>query len=512
MAVINTNIAALNAQRQMRGSELSLQTSLRRLSSGLRINSAKDDAAGLAIVSRMKAQVSGMKQAARNANDAISLAQTAEGAIAESVDILRRIRDLAVQSANDTNSGTDRQALQAEVSQLQQELNRIANETEFNGRKLLDGSFVAQVFHVGPNANQTISVNMASARATEIGNQFAATDGTAQEILPGTTGAVLGVVGAGGAMVSDQTITVQGLRAADVEVAADYSARDIAIAVNAASTDTAVSARARTELTLSVSGIAANGAANFSFDLSAMNAAATNSARIAANVTNAADLTGLANAINAKSGQTGITAVARADTITLASDTGDDIVFDNVSDGGAAGGATLDLLIPDFDGPLGLYAPTTTPVQLGDAGGGDNAARIKGHVKFSSPQPYSVESNVAAELFQAVQASRLDDVGSIDITTQQGSNDALIIVDSALGNINGVRAMLGAVQNRVESTISNLETTGENLSAARSRIEDADFAEETAELSRSQVLQQASLAMMAQANQVPNQVLQLLQQ
>jgi flagellin len=505
MAVINTNVAALNAQRQMRGSELTLQRSLRRLSSGLRINSARDDAAGLAIVSRMKAQVSGLKQASRNANDAISLAQTAEGALAESVDILRRIRDLAVQSANDTNSGTDRQALQAEVSQLQQELNRIANETEFNGRKLLDGSFVAQVFHVGANANQTIAVNMASARATEIGNQFAATDGTAQTNIAVGTSTVGVLGGIGNAMVSNQTLTVQGLRASDVEVSAGYSARDIAIAVNAVSTETAVTARSRTELTLTVSGITAGAAANLTFDLSSMNAAATNSARIAANVSNASDLSGLANAINSKSGQTGITAVARGDTITMAAETGDDIVFDNVADG--SGNAQLNLTIPDFDGD-GLYTPAAAVV-LGPA---NDAARIKGHVKFSSPQPYSVESSVANELFQGVQASRLDDVGSIDITTQQGSNDALIIIDSALGSINGIRAMLGAVQNRVESTISNLETTGENLSAARSRIEDADFAEETAELSRSQVLQQASLAMMAQANQVPNQVLQLLQQ
>lgn len=508
MAVINTNIAAIGAQRQMRGSELALQTSLRRLSTGLRINSARDDAAGLAIVSRMRAQVSGMRQAVRNANDAISLSQTAEGAIAESVDILRRIRDLAVQAANDTNSGTDRQALQAEVSQLQQELNRIANETEFNGRKLLDGSFVAQVFHVGANANQTISVNMGSARATDIGNQFAATDGTAQEILTGTSGADLGAVGGGGALISEQTLTIQGLRPADVQVNEDDAASDIAIAVNAASTGTAVSARARTEALLTVSGIAPGSASGFTFDLSGMSAVATNTARIAANVSNMNDLTGLADAINAKSGQTGITAVARAGEITLVSDTGDDIVFDNVSDG-AVGTGELNLSVPDFDRDDGLYTPAAS-VTLSDAG--DNAARLKGHVKFSSPEPYSVESSVAAELFQTVQASRLDDVGSIDITSQQGANDAMIIIDSALGNINGMRAMLGAVQNRVESTISNLETTEENLEAARSRIEDADFAEETAALTRAQVLQQASIAMMAQANQVPNQVLQLLQQ
>jgi flagellin len=508
MAVINTNIAAVNAQRQMRGSEMSLQTSLRRLSTGLRINSAKDDAAGLAIVSRMKAQVSGMKQAIRNANDAISLAQTAEGAIAESVDILRRIRDLAVQSANDTNSGTDRQALQAEVSQLQQELNRIANETEFNGRKLLDGSFVAQVFHVGPNANQTISVNMGSARAIDIGNQFAATDGTAQQIVAGASGANLGNVAS---LVTAQTLTVQGLQPSDIVVNLGDSAKDIATAVNASSTNTGVSARARTELELTVTGIPAGGSSGFTFDLSAMNstnATEPNTARIAANVSNMNDLTGLAEAINAKSGQTGITAIARAGTITLASDSGDDIVFDNVSDAGGSG--VLNLTVPDFDTDDGTFVPAAAPVLLND--GGTDAARLTGHIKFSSPEAYSVESNVAAELFSAVQASRLDDVGSIDITTQIGSNDALIIVDSALGNINGMRAMLGAIQNRVESTISNLEATHENLEAARSRIEDADFAEETAELSRSQVLQQASLAMMAQANQVPSRVLQLLQQ
>src|ERR1700754_4303158 len=185
MAVINTNIAAINSQRQLHSSEMTLQQSLQRLSSGLRINSAKDDAAGLAIASRMAAQVSGLNQAVRNANDAVSLSQTAEGALGESGNLLRRIRDLAVQAANDTNSGTDRVALQQEVGQLQQELNRIANETEFNGKKLLDGSFSAQQFQVGANANQTISIGMSSAKATDIGNQSVTTDGSALNVQAG---------------------------------------------------------------------------------------------------------------------------------------------------------------------------------------------------------------------------------------------------------------------------------------------------------------------------------------
>ncbi|HET8938173.1 MAG TPA: flagellin [Polyangiales bacterium] len=508
MAVINTNIAALNSQRQLRGSELSLQQSLRRLSSGLRINSAKDDAAGLAIVSRMSAQVSGMNQAIRNANDAISLSQTAEGALAESVNILRRIRDLAVQSANDTNSGTDRVALQAEVSQLQQELNRIANESEFNGKKLLDGSFAAQQFQIGANANQTIAVTMGSARAMDIGNQVAYTDGTAQQVQGGTS--TPGTVGAAASLVGGQSLTVYGLSQQFANVNPGDSAADIATAVNLVSTDSGVTAHARTQAQLTVTGI--TGSSGFSFDLSGINATATNTARIAVTISNANDLSGMADAINAKSGATGISAVARAGILTLTSEAGDDIAIDNVDDGAnGAGGGTgqFNLTVPDFDG-VGAFAPSGTAIVLDDNTATD-AARITGHISFSSSEAYSVASDTGTSLFSGTQASRLDAVGSIDISTQQGANNALLIVDSALGNINGTRAKLGAIQNRVESTIANLQATHENLTAARSRIQDADFALETAELTRSQVLQQAGVAMMAQANQVPQQVLQLLQ-
>ena len=508
MAVINTNMAAINAQRQMRGSEQALHQSLRRLSSGLRINSAKDDAAGLAIVSRMNAQVSGMKQAIRNANDAISLAQTAEGAISESVDILRRIRDLAVQSANDTNSSTDRQALQAEVSQLQQELNRIANETEFNGRKLLDGSFIAQVFHVGPNANQTIAVNMGSARAIDIGNQAATTEGSGIGITTGIPAVSL---------VTEQDLIINGLRRGVAHVDPGASAKDIAQAVNGISTDTGVTATARTQMQLQAT-LGTDGvdpiATTFSFTLQSSNSSGTTSVEISATVSNVSYLDSLANAINAKSGQTGITAIAAAGRMTLTSETGDSIELLNVTDAGSAVPGTLDYRPVQTDGTFDINAAPT-------ANANGESIFVMGQVRFSSSEPYAIAAVDDATLalptpdttvFSTTTASVLNDVASIDITSQRGANDALIIVDSALGNINGVRAMLGAVQNRVESTISNLEANEENLSAARSRIEDADFAEETAALTRAQVLQQASLAMMAQANQVPNQVLQLLQQ
>jgi flagellin len=489
MAVINTNTAALNSQRNLMGSNRTLETSLRRLSSGLRINSAKDDAAGLAIASRMSAQVSGINVAIRNANDAISLSQTAEGAMAESGNILRRIRDLAVQSANDTNSGGDRNALQQEVSQLQQELNRIANETEFNGKKLLDGSFTAMQFQVGANAHQTIGVTVGSSKATDIGNQATVTNAAA------TTASGSGSVST---LTAAQTLTINGLRQGTVEIAAGASAKDVAAAVNRASTDTGVSANARTQVQVEAT-LSGGAASTYSFTMRAMNSTSTQSVDISATITNANDMTAMANAINAKTGQTGITAVANAGTLTLASESGDDILLENVA--GTASG-TLGYRAVEEDGTFDA-ATAVTGITA------NNELYVTGQVRFSSSEQYNI-SSTATTLFAAARASALDSVGEIDISSQQGANNAIKVADSALQFVNNARARLGAVQNRVESTISNLSATHENLSAARSRIQDADFAAETAELTRSQVLQQAGMAMMAQANALPNQVLSLL--
>jgi flagellin len=506
MAVINTNTASINAQRNLMASNSTLQTSLRRLSSGLRINSAKDDAAGLAIASRMSAQVSGLNQAIRNANDAVSLSQTAEGALGESGNILRRIRDLAVQSANDTNSGSDRIALQQEVGQLQQELNRIANETEFNGRKLLDGSFSAMQFQVGANANQTIQIGMNSAKATAIGNQSVVTDGSALNVQTGT---YAGTVGIAASTVAAQNLVVSGLKSSTVAVAAGSAAGDIAAAINRVSADTGVQAVARTQANLTVSGVT-GGSSTFTFSLSSVNAASPSptTVQVSAKVSNMNDLSSLADAINAKSGQTGISATANAGTVTLTNEAGDDILIDNVSDG-TVGTGTLNVVAPDVDGT----ATGFTPVSQALADGGVNSARITGKVDFNSADSFSVSvdpTTASTTLMSAAQGSTLSSVGSIDIGSQSGANSAIIVVDSALSFVNGLRAKLGAVQNRVESTISNLSATSENLTAARSRIQDADFAQETAELTRSQVLQQAGMAMLAQANALPNNVLTLL--
>jgi flagellin len=480
-------------------SQGSLSTSLQRLSSGLRINSAKDDAAGLAISSRMSAQISGINQAVRNANDAVSLSQTAEGALSQSSDILRRMRDLSVQSANDTNSGSDRVALQQEVGQLQQELNRIANETEFNGKKLLDGSFSAQQFQVGANANQTISIGMTSAKATDMGNQSVTTNGAGAGVVQGGAGTV-----AANSVVA-QDLTISGLKSATVTVDVGSAASTTAAAVNRQSAVTGVTAKARTEAqlttTLGVTG-GVQDPSTFTFNLSSASSSGTNTVQISAQVKNQNDLGGLADAINAKSGQTGITAVANAGTIKLVSEAGDDISLDNVTDGAGAG--TMSIQAPDA---AGAYAAGGAGV-IAETG----SARVQGQLKFNSSSSFSVNSSVtgAGGLMTGNAGSALSSVGSIDIGSQAGANNALVVVDSALDFVNGLRAKLGAVQNRVESTISNLSATSENLSAARSRIQDADFASETASLTRSQVLQQAGMAMLAQANSAPNNVLTLL--
>jgi len=495
-ATINTNVASLNAQRSLMGSQGSLQTSLQRLSSGLRINSAKDDAAGLAIASRMSAQISGINQAVRNANDAISLSQTAEGALSKSSDILTRIRDLSVQSANDTNSGSDRVALQQEVGQLQQELNRIANETQFNGKNLLDGSFSAQQFQVGANANQTITVGMSSAKASSMGNQNVTTTGTAgkavaQTVASGATPATT--------VSAAATLTIAGIKTSTVAVNIGDSAGDVKAAINRVSAYTGVSATATTTASMTVAG-----AATFTFDLSALNASSstvgtTNTAHISANVTNANDLSGLADAINQKSGQTGITAVANAGKISLKSESGDDIAIEGFT-------TSVPASTMSFSGDDGA---TPTAITL-DAT--NTATRVAGQVSFNSSQSFSVTDTSAqfGTTAATAQGSTLSSVGAIDITSQSGANSAITVVDSALDFVNGLRAKLGSVQNRVENTISNLSSTSENLSAARSRIQDADFAAETASLTRSQVLQQAGMAMLAQANAQPNQVLTLL--
>lgn len=484
MLNINNNQMALNAQRQLNTSAGILKTGMERLSSGLRINSAKDDVAGVAIADRMTSQIRGINQAVRNANDGISLAQTAEGALQESTAILQRMRELAVQSANDTNTGTDRASLQKEVGQLQQELNRIANTTAFNGKNLLDGSFSAQKFQVGANANQTISVSAGNAQASAIGAQRVNSASASFQVT----------ASAGTNAVTSGTLTINGSVGSDtVDVTDGQSARDIAAAVNGKTAQTGVTAQARTEAELKVT---ATGAVSFELYGQNLNADG-DAATISVNVSNASDLTELAAAINDKAGKTGVTATLNdsKNAITLTNSDGYDIALV----GKAGSTAELSVAAVDETGTAGTSGAITS--------GSTDEANVAGRVLFESGKSFSVEDS-GSGLGSAT--SDLSSVGKIDISTQSGSNDAISVIDKALSFVNDLRADLGAVQNRFSSTINNLQTTSENISDARARIQDADFAKETAELSRGQILQQAGIAMLAQANQAKQGVLQLL--
>ena len=764
--IINTNIPSLNAQRNLNRSQNALAVALQRLSSGLRINSAKDDAAGLAISNRFTSQIRGLNQAARNANDGISMSQTAEGAMAEMTNLLQRMRELSIQSANSTNSASDRSSLQSEVNQLKQELTRIATSTTFNGQRILDGSLSNATFQVGAEANQTISLSISDSRATALGSNVLRSDNTANGITVATRssraitdGTAVGLAKAAGAdyaalanngylgetlTIKDadgstvgsplvvaaneqSSATVTGLNALNGVTAtatnqvtlttftgagtdtlsfkidsgagtytaalttnnsgasqsavytelrdlinansvmttngvfASLSGTNLVIRNNdgddlgveiitgaaAAPTVVAQGLDATTNRTLTASGgtdatrvggqinvflaqgytIESNQTARFfaeaintavvvddaavgSFDVrdSTSNAASfgnavaaqvltivgpqgTSTATIAANATAG----GIVTAVNAQSASTGVTAEARTtvrlslvsadgtvafslfgtnttavsisavvttsglsslvtainnqtgntgveaslggsgDTLDLVSSTGDDIQLVNFTHSAGTNPSST-----DFNGneasmsvsgvttsiSAGVESETvTTAVVLRDGGinaEGADSTVVGGTVTYRSSGSYNISSSVAntllggnSSLFNvlaaAASSSTLLSVNTIDISTTLGANSAISITDGGLTQIDEIRSSLGALQNRFESTIANLSTTSENLAAARSRILDADFAAETAALTRSQILQQAGVAILAQANSLPQIVLGLLQ-
>lgn len=486
--VINTNVASLNSQRNLNVSQNSLSTALQRLSSGLRINSAKDDAAGLAISERMSAQIRGLNQAARNANDGISLAQTAEGALTEVGNNLQRIRELAVQSANATNSASDRAALQAEVAQLTAEITRVAGQTQFNGLNLLDGSFASQNFQIGANANQTISVSqIGDARASALGSNVLSTGGThmGQAIAAGATvPAGAAAVAAGGNFT---LTTAQGGTTAAIAYAVSAGANGIAAAINSAGTDVGLSAVATNSATLG--NLASAGTVSLTL----------NGQAISANVASTGDLSALAAAINGVAGTTGVSASfanpSNLSEITLSTTDGRDIQILDFNNSGAT--KTVD--IKGINGvAVELTGGTTT-----------DSTRVVGNVDVYSSKGAITAANASAEAF-STSTSSFAAVASVSVASAQGAQSAIRVLDEALQQINSSRGELGALQNRFQSTITSLQTTSENLSASRSRIQDADFASETAALTRAQILQQAGVAMLAQANALPNNVLSLL--
>jgi flagellin len=483
-----TNTASLNAQRNLSSSSSNLATSMERLSSGMRINSAKDDAAGLQISNRLTSQINGLGVAQRNANDGISMAQTAEGAMQESTSILQRMRELALQSANGSNSASDRDAMQKEVSALQTELTRIAETTSFGDTQLLDGSFGSKSFQVGANANETISVSLSSIKASALGsNRMDLASGTIAGLgQGGSTGAA---TVAGGNNVAASTYSVVGRDGTTqtVTTVADEEASSIAAKFNAISNDTGVSADARTQVELSTLGATAN----ITFEL---NGTA---------ISTSASFSAMADAINEKSGQTGVSAALNdAGNLILTDETGADIDIQDFKENGATGTVVAKGMA--YDGTVGAAAT------LGAATGTDSES-FAGAIRLDSTDNYSVTAgDVSLAAATTAASSALVSVGDVDLGTQSGAQDALAVIDGALANIDSQRAGLGAVQNRFSHTISNLANIQENVSASRSRIQDTDFAVETAAMTKNQILQQAGTSILAQANQLPQAALSLI--
>ncbi|MGX9461071.1 flagellin [Shewanella sp. A14] len=482
---VNTNVTSMKAQGNLNKAQSNTATSMERLASGLRINSAKDDAAGLQISNRMTSQINGIGVAMRNANDGISIAQTAEGAMSESTNILQRMRDLSLQSANGSNSSDDRSAMQKEINSLQSELTRIAETTSFGGQNLLDGSYGTQAFQVGSEANQTINVSLKSVAATSIG---AYQSNKAGSLFGG--GLVAAAAGTNGSTGETLTIT-QGTSTTNIVTVDEDTATEIVAKINQAGTGVTASAETNVQADLTAA-----------YDVSlVMNVDG------GAGKTASLDLTGissnedLATAINDTSGDTGVTANLDNGTLTITSSTGADINF--TSTGGSNTSGALSLKNVSADGT----ASGATVVANGTTG---TVATAAGAITLSSPDSFTLTGTAAPAEITGEAAGVFAGVSTIDIGTASGAQSAIDIIDGAIAGIDSQRADLGATQNRLDFTISNLSNIQNNVSDARSRIQDVDFAAESAELSKQQILSQASSSMLAQANQLPQVALSLL--
>ena len=509
MTVLNTNISAVAAQNSLRTSGLGQTTAMERLSSGIRINSAKDDAAGLAISTRMTANVRGLAAAIRNANDGISLTQTAEGSLASIGDNLQRIRELAVQSANSTNNATDRAALHAEASQLVSEIDRIAANATFNGIKLLDGSYQDQNLQVGSGneANDRISISIASAKSSSLGvgggsSYSTVVNGGASPAAVGATALLSGALALNGYVVG--AASTDGVSS----TGSDSSGIAVAAAINAVSGQSGVMASVQKTVTAGTA-VGATAATGFGVTLAA-GAVSINGVSIGA-IDAATSAVGraaqMAAAINAKSGQTGVIAeFSTSDgAVKLTATDGRNIAIDVKSTATAISSAMTGLshTVGSTSGAA-VTTVTRSSVKLSSS----NATGI-------TVEGLTAAGMVAAGLtgvssYTAATATAGAGVSTVDLTTATGSQTALSTLDKAINTITDARASMGAYQNRLNASIANLETSSMNLQASRSRILDTDYAKETTNLAKSQIIQQAATAMLAQANQSAQSVLSLL--
>ncbi|CAM5451142.1 flagellin N-terminal helical domain-containing protein [Rhodanobacter lindaniclasticus] len=479
---VNTNISSLNAQKNLAASQSKLATAIERLSSGMRINSAKDDAAGLAISTRFTTQINGLNQAVSNANDGISLAQTTESALNEVTNNMQRIRTLAVQSANATNSDSDRDALDAEVQQRLAEITRISQQTTFNGRHVLDGTFGSAAFQIGANVGETISVNLSKgAGAAQVGQIASASSATG---VFTAASAVTAVTGVANVAIADATLaagfTFDGVNVSVAAGSANMNA--MAASVNA-SLDSGATAGKYTVTANGTTGltITQNTASTSAMALSGFSGTATQGAASTAGVTGVA--------------------VGDAIPLVLAADGSD---FSLQAGSGA---------VTTFSGTFNTASDLAAAINAkGIAGVSAYADAKTGVLHLASQEALTVGGAKGTGVLGFSATNAVDgDLASANVKSVAGANATISRIDSALTTISSMRSDLGAVQNRFTSTIANLQTISQNLSASRSQIQDADFAAETANMSSANILQQAGVSVLAQANATTQSVLKLLQ-
>jgi flagellin len=468
--VINTNIAALNAQRNLGKTQSDLQQAIQRLSTGFRINSAADDAAGLAITDRMTAQIRGLNQAVRNANDGVSTLQTADSSLQAVTDLLQRARELSVQSANDSNSANDRQSLQAEVASIVAELDRLANTVSFNGKKLFDGTFFNAQFQVGAYANQTVSFSIGSIQTKDVGATVIEGNAVSNTALSGSVA---------------QQLTINGV---SISVSSATSIDQVITGINNQVSATGVSAlkNATTTITDTAGTYAVAAGSSTTLTLNGVNIILTTG--------NADAISSFMATVNQYTNQTGVAVSTSATGVVYLRASGGDITLAEATSAGSSTTVIGDTYADS--GARTFNAGLTLSVGLGAA------------IVVSTS---TNEIGVGVATSNGGALTSLDkQVSTLNISTASGSNDAIQTLDYALSQIGTLRGSIGAVQNRFTSTISSLQVASENISAARSRIKDADVAHETAELTRNQILLQAGTSVLAQANQLPQSALSLL--
>jgi flagellin len=497
-SVINTNVSSLLSQNSLSKNSSALSNAMERLSTGIRINSAKDDAAGLAISTRMTSEIRGLQVAVRNANDGISVAQTAEGSLGEITNILQRLRELAVQSANASNNDTDRSFLDTEAQQLIAETNRIGAQANFNGIKLLDGSFTSKSFQVGANASETIMFNSISdSQASGLGSHNLLSAGSIVK-----TGGFAAAASAGTGLINNGvtavtagfTLATDPLKGGGTSSSIVYDANDsaklIAQKIKDAGATVGINATASTQAQLS--GLSASGGISFKL----------NNVVVSASVTTTSDLTSVVAAINGVSSSTAVTASFEGtdkSKILLKSNAGENISISDFAND-VANNQTINV-------KTGVnFAQTVTLTEAGT-----DSTVVTGEIILTSSKGTITAAGASTEVFSSASAtSSFTSVAGLSLTTAASSSTALNTLDQALTQVNNTRASLGGLMNRFNASVSNQNTTIANLSASRSRILDTDYAVETTNLAKAQIIQQAATAMLAQANQSSQSVLALL--